>query len=48
VCTDSESQILAIKKFSWAQRWRLIAARQNRTFLRIAKTDSQLRYRARG
>jgi hypothetical protein len=39
-CVDSESQNLAIKKFSWSQRWRLIGARQKRTFERIAGTDS--------
>jgi hypothetical protein len=41
VCVDSESQLLAIKKFSWSQRLRLIGARQNRFFGRIAATDSQ-------
>jgi hypothetical protein len=41
VCADSESQALAIKKFSWSRRWRLIGARQNRFFGRIAGTDSQ-------
>ena len=39
-CVDSESQTLAIKKFSWSQRWRLIGARQNRFFGRIAAADS--------
>jgi hypothetical protein len=41
---DSESQILAIKKFSWSQRGRLIGARQNRFFGRIACADSQGRF----
>ena len=40
-CADSESQFLAIKKFSWFLRWRLIAARQNQFFERIAAADSQ-------
>jgi len=40
VYADSESQILAIKKFSWKQPWRLIGARQNRIFGRIAASDS--------
>jgi hypothetical protein len=35
-CTDSESRILAIKKFSCSPASRLIGARQNRFFLRIA------------
>jgi hypothetical protein len=39
-CADSESQILAIKLFSWSQALRLIGARQNRFFGRIAPTDS--------
>jgi hypothetical protein len=43
-CADSESQILAIKKFSWKQRLRLIGARQNRFFGRIAASDSQERF----
>jgi hypothetical protein len=34
---DSESRILAIKKFSCAEPSRLIAARQNRFFARIAE-----------
>jgi hypothetical protein len=38
---DSESRILAMKKFSCAEPRRLIAARQNRTFERIAETDSR-------
>jgi hypothetical protein len=38
---DSESQILAIKKFSWKQPRRLIEARQDRIFERIATGDSQ-------
>jgi hypothetical protein len=37
---DSESGILAIKKFSRFPRRRLIAARQNPIFGRIAATDS--------
>ena len=39
--TDSESQLLAMKKFSRAPASRLIGARQNRFFARIAATDSQ-------
>jgi hypothetical protein len=39
-CADSESQFLAIKKFSRPTAARLIAARQNRFFARIAATDS--------
>jgi hypothetical protein len=39
--TDSESQLLAMKKFSWLPASRLIGARQNRFFARIAATDSQ-------
>jgi hypothetical protein len=42
---DSESQFLAIKKFSWSQRWRLIGARQNRIFGRIATTGSDAHFR---
>jgi hypothetical protein len=34
---DSESRILAMKKFSCAEPSRLIAARQNRFFARIAQ-----------
>src|SRR5450631_2056923 len=41
---DSESQNLAMKIFSWSQRWRLIGARQNRFFGRIARTDSLGRF----
>jgi hypothetical protein len=41
---DSESGFLAIKKFSWVSRKRLIAARQNRIFGRIVATDSQRRF----
>ena len=41
---DSESRILAIKKFSCEERSRLIAARQIRFFARIAETDSQARF----
>jgi hypothetical protein len=44
VRADSESQKLAMKIFSWSQRWRLIGARQNRFFGRIAATDSQGRF----
>jgi hypothetical protein len=40
---DSESQFLAIKKFSPFLRWRLIAARQNQFFERIANADSRAR-----
>jgi hypothetical protein len=40
-CADSESRILAMKKFSCPPASRLIAARQNRFFARIASTDSQ-------
>jgi hypothetical protein len=36
VCADSESQILATKKFSLSRRWRRVGARQNRTSGRIA------------
>jgi hypothetical protein len=42
---DSESQFLAIKKFSRSQRWRLIGARQNRISGRIATTDSDAHFR---
>jgi hypothetical protein len=35
-CADSESRFLAMKKFSWLPASRLIAARQNRFFARIA------------
>jgi hypothetical protein len=44
---DSESQILAIKKFSCPERQRLIGARQNRIFGRIGATDSRARFRSR-
>jgi hypothetical protein len=37
---DSESQFLAIKKFSCTTAWRLIAARQTRFFAEIAAADS--------
>jgi hypothetical protein len=47
VRADSESQILAIKKFSCLRRSRLIGARQNRNFGRIAATDSQDRFWSR-
>jgi hypothetical protein len=36
--TDSESRILAIKKFSCLAASRLIGARQNRIFARIARS----------
>jgi hypothetical protein len=36
-CADSESRILAMKKFSCAETSRLIGARQNRIFARIAE-----------
>jgi hypothetical protein len=36
LCADSESRILAMKKFSCSTASRLIAARQNRFFARIA------------
>jgi hypothetical protein len=35
-CADSESRFLAIKKFSCSSASRLIGARQNRIFARIA------------
>jgi hypothetical protein len=35
-CADSESRFLAIKKFSCSPASRLIVARQNRLFTRIA------------
>jgi hypothetical protein len=38
LCTDSESRILAMKKFSCATTSRRIGARQNRIFARIAKS----------
>jgi hypothetical protein len=37
---DSESGLLAIKKFSCTAAWRLIAARQTRFFAGIAAADS--------
>jgi hypothetical protein len=37
LCADSESRILAMKKFSCAETSRLIGARQNRIFARIAQ-----------
>jgi len=40
-CADSESRFLAIKKFSRRPASRLIAARQNRFFARIATADSR-------
>src|SRR6266403_3140759 len=45
-CADSESRLLAIKKFSWSTASRRIAVRQNRFFSRIAAPDSQLRFLA--
>jgi hypothetical protein len=36
-CADSESRFLAIKKFSCSPASRLIGARQNRFFARIAR-----------
>ena len=36
-CADSESRILAMKKFSCVETSRLIGARQNRIFARIAE-----------
>jgi hypothetical protein len=45
-CADSESRLLAIKKFSWSTASRRIAVRQNRFFARIAAPDSQLRFLA--
>jgi hypothetical protein len=38
---DSESRFLAMKKFSWLPASRLIAARQNPFFARIAAADSR-------
>jgi hypothetical protein len=38
---DSESRLLAIKKFSCTTPWRLIAARQTRFFAGIAAADSE-------
>jgi hypothetical protein len=38
--TDSESRFLAMKKFSCLPASRLIRARQNRIFARIATADS--------
>jgi hypothetical protein len=35
-CADSESRILATKKFSWLRHKRRVSARQNRIFGRIA------------
>jgi hypothetical protein len=37
LCADSESRILAMKKFSGKDTSRLIGARQNRIFARIAE-----------
>jgi hypothetical protein len=37
-CVDSESRVLAIKKFSCPPPSRLIGARQNRFFARIARS----------
>jgi hypothetical protein len=39
-CADSESRFLAMKKFLRLAALRLIGARQNRFFARIATTDS--------
>ena len=44
-CADSESRFLAIKKFSCPPASRLIGARQNRFFERIADTDSRRLFR---
>jgi hypothetical protein len=41
---DSESQFLAMKKFSRSPASRLIGARQNGFFARIAAADSQARF----
>jgi hypothetical protein len=41
LCADSESRILAMKKFSCPPASGLIAARQNQFFARIAKSDSE-------
>jgi hypothetical protein len=40
-CADSESRVLATKKFSRSPASRRIVARQNRFFARIAAADSQ-------
>jgi hypothetical protein len=40
VAADSESRLLAIKKFSCITAWRLIDARQTRFFAKIAVADS--------
>ena len=42
--TDSESRFLAMKKFSCLPALRLIVARQNRIFERIAAADSHRRF----
>jgi hypothetical protein len=48
-CADSESQFLAMKKFSRRPALRLIVARPNRFFERIAAADSHCDFhRARG
>src|ERR1700674_4778232 len=43
-CVDSESRLLAIKKFSCPPASCLNATRQIRFFARIAAADSQLRF----
>jgi hypothetical protein len=45
-CADSESHFLAMKKFSLQPASRLISARQNRFFARIASADSQAQFLA--
>src|SRR5260370_41751898 len=40
-CADSESRVLAIKKFSWSTASCRSVARQNRLFARIAAPDAQ-------
>ncbi|MFZ2157033.1 MAG: hypothetical protein WAV72_13060 [Bradyrhizobium sp.] len=47
-CADSESRILAIKKFSRSPASRLIGARQNRIFERIGGADSRGGFLLRG
>jgi hypothetical protein len=44
-CADSESRFLAMKKFSCSPASRLIGARQNRFFPRIAAADSLAPFR---
>jgi hypothetical protein len=43
-CADSESRFLAIKIFSCSPASRLILARQNRFFARVAAADSGRRF----